>query len=211
MNGILKFLTAVSGLLCVGASSLASAAQGYSVEIDLSDQRAYLMHGGQVVLESPISSGRPGYATPTGRFTVVDKNIDHRSSLYGKIVDARGRTIVADADADMAVPPGARFVNAPMPYFVRFNGGIGMHAGYLPGYAASHGCVRLPEDAAMQFFSAVEAGTPVTVFGAAPVPRGRVVQQREERRFFPPDNRRREAREERVLFRPFRLRPWPWG
>jgi hypothetical protein len=68
----------------------------------------------------------------------------------------------------MRVPPGCRFVQAPMPYFMRFNGAEGMHAGYLPGYPASHGCVRLPKEKAIAFFEAVEVGTPVTVFGRTP-------------------------------------------
>ena len=198
-------------MLCglVGLTSLAQAAPGYSVEIDLGEQRAYLLYEREVVHEAPISSGRAGYSTPTGSFQILDKNADHRSSLYGKIIDARGRTVVADADSSMRIPAGGRFVNAPMPYFMRFNGGIGMHAGYLPGYAASHGCVRMPEESAQYFFNMVEPGTPVTVFGSAPAPRARVVaQRRDERRWREPEDRRRVAREERGLFRPFR---WPWA
>ena len=98
----------------------------------------------------------------------MEKDALHHSSLYGKIVDAQGRTVIADADADMPVPPGMRFVNAPMPYFLRFANGIGLHEGYLPGYAASHGCVRMPKEQAIAFYNAVDVGTPVTVFGRAP-------------------------------------------
>jgi lipoprotein-anchoring transpeptidase ErfK/SrfK len=163
---------------CAAALSTASAQgpNGYSVEIDLQQQRAYLIYDGEVVLASPISSGRAGFETKRGRFKVIQKERRHYSNLYGKIVDARGRTIVADADADMRVPRGARFVPAPMPYFIRFNGAEGMHAGYLPGYPASHGCVRLPEQNAIAFFNAVQVGTPVTVFGSTPR-RGRGRQQ----------------------------------
>src|SRR5947209_1595423 len=85
--------------------------------------------------------------------------------MYGKIVDARGNTIVADADADMRVPPGGKFIPAPMHYFMRFNGADGMHAGYLPGYPASHGCVRMPEQYAIALFNSVSIGTPVRVYG----------------------------------------------
>jgi L,D-transpeptidase catalytic domain len=66
----------------------------------------------------------------------------------------------------MPRPAGTRFINAPMRYFMQFAPGIGLHAGYLPGYPASHGCVRMPEDKAIAFFQAVSVGTPVTVFGA---------------------------------------------
>lgn len=140
-------------------------ASEFSVEIDLQEQRAYLLRHGRMILESPVSTGRVNHRTPTGQFKISEKDMDHHSSLYGKIVDGRGRTIVADADADMPVPSGGKFVNAPMHYFMRFTGGVGMHAGYLPGYAASHGCVRMPREYAAEFYRAVEIGTPVTVFG----------------------------------------------
>jgi hypothetical protein len=139
-----------------------------SVEIDLQEQTAYLISGRHLVLESAISSGRYGHLTETGSFKILDKERNHYSSIYGKIVDAYGNTIVADADADMRVSPGGKFVPAPMRYFMRFSGANGMHAGYLPGYPASHGCVRMPEESAIAFFNAVEVGTPVTVFGRTP-------------------------------------------
>ena len=142
-----------------------------SVEIDLQEQMAYLLQNGRPVLASPISSGRYGHLTKTGSFTVLEKERSHYSSLYGKIVDARGDTVVADADADMKVPSGGKFIPAPMHYFMRFHEADGMHAGYLPGYPASHGCVRMPEQYAIAFFNAVQVGTPVTVFGRTPVNR----------------------------------------
>src|SRR3954468_10820645 len=139
-----------------------------SVEIDLQEQRAYLLENGRPVLASPISSGRYGHLTETGSFKVIEKESNHHSSIYGKIVDRLGRTVVSDADVDMAVPSGGKFIPAPMRYFMRFHGADGMHAGYLPGYAASHGCVRMPERLAIAFFDAVAVGTPVTVFGRTP-------------------------------------------
>lgn len=129
---------------------------------------ALLIRGRGVILESPISSGRYGHLTQTGSFKVLEKEIDHHSSIYGKIVDAGGKTIVADADIDMKVPRGSKFVPAPMHYFMRFHEADGMHAGYLPGYPASHGCVRMPEQLAIAFYRAVDVGTPVTVFGRTP-------------------------------------------
>ena len=142
-----------------------------SVEIDLQEQRSYLLENGRPVLASPISTGRYGHLTETGSFKVIEKERNHYSSIYGKIVDGSGRTVVADADVDMKVPSGCRFVPAPMPYFMRFHGSDGMHAGYLPGYPASHGCVRMPDQYAVAFFNAVSVGTPVTVFGRTPVSR----------------------------------------
>jgi lipoprotein-anchoring transpeptidase ErfK/SrfK len=142
-----------------------------SVEIDLEAQTAYLIQNGRPVLATPISSGRWGHLTERGEFKILEKERSHYSSMYGKIVDARGNTIVADADADMRVPPGGKFIPAPMHYFMRFNGADGMHAGYLPGYPASHGCVRMPEEYAVALFNSVSVGTPVTVFGRTPVGR----------------------------------------
>ena len=153
--------------LCAGALLRAET----SVEIDLQEQRAYLLQNGRPVLASPISSGRYGHLTEGGSFQVIEKERNHYSSIYGKIVDGSGRTVVADADVDMKVPSGCRFVPAPMPYFMRFHGSDGMHAGYLPGYPASHGCVRMPDQYAVAFFNAVNVGTPVTVFGRTPVNR----------------------------------------
>jgi len=193
-------LAVVSGLL---ADARVRAAE-YAVEIDLREQRAYLLRFGRMILESPISSGRSNYETPTGRFQVIEKERDHRSNLYGKIVDSQGRTIVANADVDMPLPEGGRFVNAPMPYFIRFEGGIGMHAGYLPGYAASHGCVRLPETQAIEFFQAVEVGTPVTVFDEAPAPK---IAQRPERLREPAGLREPNGSWE-PMWQPYRRFPW---
>jgi lipoprotein-anchoring transpeptidase ErfK/SrfK len=146
----------------------AQAAEPLAIEIDLAAQKAYLLQDGQIIYESPISSGRPSHPTPTGNFKVIEKDANHRSSLYGKIVDANGRTLVRDADSDMPIPPGAKFVQAPMKNFLRFDGATGTHAGYLPGYPASHGCVRMPALKAELFFNIVEAGTPVRVHGKAP-------------------------------------------
>jgi hypothetical protein len=146
----------------------------YSVQIDLGDQKAYLLYDDRAIMESPVSTGRYGHLTPSGTFTINDKDLNHSSSIYGKIVDEYGRTVVADADVDMPVTYGTRFVNAPMRYYMQFAPGIGMHAGYLPGYPASHGCVRMPEEKAIAFFNAISVGTPVTVFGTTP--RNRVYQ-----------------------------------
>lgn len=164
----MKFLGSLGILLLLLASVDAEEGNPFRVEIDLQDQVAFLLRGHGVVLESPISSGRYGHLTQTGSFKVIEKELNHHSSIYGKIVDANGRTIVADADVDMKVPRGGKFVPAPMHYFMRFHEADGMHAGYLPGYPASHGCVRMPEQLAIAFYHAVDVGTPVTVFGRTP-------------------------------------------
>ena len=160
----MRGLIGLAILVCTAAALRAQTA----VEIDLRRQTAALIKNGQVVMTTPIASGRYGHLTPTGSFTILDKEVNHYSSMYGKIVDRNGNTIVADADADMRVPAGGKFIPAPMRYFMRFEGANGMHAGILPGYPASHGCVRLPEQNAIAFFNSVEVGTPVTVFGTTP-------------------------------------------
>jgi hypothetical protein len=152
----------------------------YSVELDLTEQKAYLLYDDRAIMESEISSGRPGHLTPTGTFSITNKDLNHVSSIYGRIVDGRNRTVVADADVDMPTPPGTKFVNAPMRYFMQFAPGIGLHAGYLPGYPASHGCVRMPQQKAIAFFQAVSVGTPVTVFGSIPGTRQYQVRDRDD-------------------------------
>ena len=177
-----------------------------SVEIDLEEQTAYLLQNGRPVLASPISSGRYGHLTKNGSFKVLEKERTHYSSMYGKIVDARGNTIVADADADMRVPSGGKFIPAPMHYFMRFTGADGMHAGYLPGYPASHGCVRMPQENAIAFFNSVSVGTPVTVFGRTPV--GRYSDR--SRSMFPRPNNRFADPRFRSPFDPRFAPPPPW-
>jgi len=134
-----------------------------AIIIDLPDQHAFLSKGGQVVLTAPVSTGREGYDTPAGTFKVVQKDIDHRSSIYGAYV--RDGMIVrenVDVRKDPR-PPDSTFVGASMPYFLRIIRGVGLHAGYLPGYPASHGCIRMPESKAKRFFEAAKVGTPVTI------------------------------------------------
>ena len=99
--------------------------------------------------------------TPPGVFHVAQKDVDHSSSLYGDYVDQNGEVVVEDGKDPR--PRGAVFRGAPMPYFLRIHGGIGMHAGYLPGYPASHGCTRLPEEMALKFFEDAPLGPPVEI------------------------------------------------
>ena len=135
-----------------------------AIEINLTTQSAAFLKSGVEVGRSPISSGREGYTTPTGSFTIVQKNKNHVSSLYGDFVDAEGKVVVANVASNRDKrPPGTTFRGAPMPYFMRIHGGVGMHAGYLPGYPASHGCIRMPRGAAQRFFENAPLGTPVKV------------------------------------------------
>lgn len=135
-----------------------------SITIDLASQTAFFYKGGQEVGRSPVSTGREGYGTPTGSFKIIQKNKSHVSNLYGDYVDASGNVVVANVGVNRdRRPPGTSFRGAPMPFFMRIHGGVGMHAGYLPGYPASHGCIRLPRGAAQRFFENAPLGTPVRV------------------------------------------------
>ena len=110
--------------------------QNIRVVVSISKQRVYLMVGDDIAVDSPISSGRSGRSTPTGNFTVSEKDKNHISSIY----------------------------HCPMKYFLRLSGmSFGLHVGQLPGYPASHGCVRLPEEIAKLLFERATVGTSVTI------------------------------------------------
>ena len=135
-----------------------------SIVINLSEQKAYFRKGGRVVGVTEISTGREGYRTPAGNFKITQKSRDHISNLYGDFVDDYGNVVVENVGVRKDKrPPGTKFRGAPMPFFMRIHGAVGMHAGYLPGYAASHGCIRLPHEAAAKFFANAAHGTPVAV------------------------------------------------
>ena len=135
-----------------------------SIKISLGEQKAFFYKGGQLVGISQLSTGREGMGTTTGSFKIIQKDQNHVSSQYGDYVDAADNVVVANVDVGKdPKPPGTHFKGAPMPYFMRIVGGTGMHAGYLPGYPASHGCIRMPEFMAENFFRSVSVGTPVTV------------------------------------------------
>ena len=135
------------------------------IKINRKQQKAFFYKGQQLVAVSRISSGTEGYDTPPGNYKITEKDKDHRSSIYGVFKDKTTHETVND-DVDIRtdkIPEGAYFIAAPMPNFMRFTGGIGMHTGYLPGYAASHGCIRMPHHMSEKFFENVKVGTPVIV------------------------------------------------
>jgi lipoprotein-anchoring transpeptidase ErfK/SrfK len=112
--------------------------------VSLSNQRLYVYRNGVRVGASTISSGREGYETPTGVFTILEKREVYRSNLYHR---------------------------ARMPYMQRLTwGGIALHAGRLPGYAASHGCVRLPLGFSKILYRETSLGMTVVVTDTQPRP-----------------------------------------
>ena len=107
------------------------------VVVSLGDQLAFLYRGDTLVAVSTISSGKPEKPTPTGIFPILDKKKFHRSIKYD---------------------------NAPMPFMQRIDKyGVALHGGHLPGYPASHGCIRLPKQFAAKLFAVTDVGTPVVV------------------------------------------------
>ncbi|MFO1482830.1 MAG: L,D-transpeptidase [Verrucomicrobiaceae bacterium] len=138
-----------------------------SVNIDLSQQKAFLFRNGQSVGWTYVATGRSGYATPTGTFRIMEKIADKRSNRYGIIVDGNGDVVNSNATAGVSrIPPGGRFIGARMPYWMRITGyGVGMHAGAIPnpGSPASHGCIRLPYQMAETIFYHAPVGTRVSI------------------------------------------------
>lgn len=138
-----------------------------TVNISLSQQKAYLFKSGQNVGWTYVATGRSGYATPTGTFRIMEKIANKRSNRYGMIVDASGDVVNSNARAGVSrIPPGGRFVGASMPYWMRITGyGVGLHAGAIPrpGAPASHGCIRLPRDIAETIFENADVGSRVTI------------------------------------------------
>ncbi|MVZ96806.1 hypothetical protein EUU23_03695 [Sphingorhabdus sp. IMCC26285] len=107
------------------------------IVVVLDIQRIYVFQNDKLLGFSTISSGKKGKETPTGYFNILQKNIDHKSNLYS---------------------------NAPMPYMQRLTwDGIAMHGGQLPGYPASHGCIRLPHPFAKALFDATQMNQEVVV------------------------------------------------
>ncbi len=147
--------------------SLSKAKGAVSVDIYLDQQKAYLSKGGTQVGWTYVATGIPGHETPSGRFQVLEKNVDKISNLYGRLVDFEGNTVQGDFNlAKEVLPEGCQFKPARMPLYMRLkDDGTGMHVGPIPhpGRRASHGCIRMPQVMAERFFANVSVGTQVTI------------------------------------------------
>ncbi len=168
-NSVMKPASQVIGAQIPGKVFPGALAKGtpetFRLVVSLTKQRAYLMAGSQIAIDTPISSGRRHGWTPTGEFTILEKDKDHYSSLYGEFIDRVGHTIRSGVSSRIeSAPSGTHFRGAPMRYFMRITPeGVGLHAGILPGYPASHGCIRLPIDMAEIIYRYVSLQTPVSV------------------------------------------------
>lgn len=131
------------------------------VVVDKKKQMMYVYRGTHRIAYAPISSGRSSGMTPSGYFCIASKDADHHS-YYGAFINAAGE--LRDGDIRKDSPrPGERFEPAKMPYFMRVNGAVGIHEGYLPGRPSSHGCIRIPHLMAKNLFEAAPVGTRVIV------------------------------------------------
>ena len=120
----------------VAIGFLVSARADIQVVVSISNQTAWLEDDERIIMTSPVSTARRGMHTPTGTFEVSDKDESHISTIY----------------------------HVSMPFYMRLSGEpFGMHAGYLPGYPASHGCIRMPKAKAALFFKNVIVGTSVLI------------------------------------------------
>ena len=114
------------------------------VVVSLTEQRAYVYRNGIQIGVTTVSTGKPGHDTPTGIFTILQKDKDHHSSVYN---------------------------DAAMPYQERLTwDGVALHAGGLPGYPSSHGCVHLPSTLAEDLFAASHLGMTVVVVNTKTAP-----------------------------------------
>jgi lipoprotein-anchoring transpeptidase ErfK/SrfK len=112
--------------------------------ISIADQQLTVYNGGVQIAQAPVSTGTPGHSTPMGVFTVIEKQRWHRSNLYS---------------------------GAPMPFMQRITwSGVAMHAGLLPGYPASHGCIRMPPEFAMRLYGMTKMGARVIIARNAVTP-----------------------------------------
>jgi L,D-transpeptidase catalytic domain len=112
--------------------------------VSLNEQRAFVYRNGVLIGATTVSTGRPGHLTPIGVFTVLQKQKEHRSTIYD---------------------------GAPMPYMERLTwGGVALHAGGLPGYPESHGCVHLPSEFAKSLFEISPTGMTVVIANDATGP-----------------------------------------
>lgn len=134
------------------------------VEILLKEQRGRLYINDQIAMDFPVCSGRVGgHETPKGTFRISEKKREHRSSLYGSFVGAGDVIVQGDAKAGDKAPAGTRFKGASMPYWMRFNGAVGMHVGSVYRNGDSHGCVRVPVEACSILYDKLAVGSVVIV------------------------------------------------
>ncbi len=134
------------------------------IVVDTVNQKAHYYIAGRMVGYSDISSGRAGHGTPCGTFSVLAKDIDHKSASYGSIVDKNGNTLVEEYTVGQPIPAGGRYKGSEMNFGMQITqGGIWMHEGLVTSAPESHGCIRLPRKMAEIFFENTPIGSKVII------------------------------------------------
>ena len=135
------------------------------IVVSLGRQRVYLYVDEEVAIDAPVSTGKRRGQTPTGDFTVMQKETEQSSNLHGDFVDRDGNAVRHGASTRIdAAPSGTTFRPMPVRYFLRLDdAGLALHAGRLPGYPSTDRAVRLPVDIAPLIFQRVKQDTPVKI------------------------------------------------
>ena len=135
------------------------------IVVSLGRQRVYLYVDEEVAIDAPVSTGKRRGQTPTGDFTVMQKETEQSSNLHGDFVDRDGNAVRHGASTRIdAAPSGTTFRPVPVRYFLRLDdAGLALHAGRLPGYPSTDRAVRLPVDIAPLIFQRVKQDTPVKI------------------------------------------------
>ncbi len=136
------------------------------VKVSLSNQVAYVMEGDEPLLVAPVAVGTASTPTPTGSFRIFKKEAERRANTHGYFRNpSTGETRKGKLSER---PSGWQFVGTPMPYWMEFAPAYGFHAGWVHPYPRTHGCLRLHENVAPEFFRIVSVGTPVTIARSQP-------------------------------------------
>lgn len=143
------------------------------LEIDLTTQKARLLNrDDEVVIETDVSTGKPGHETPEGRYRIMEKIEEKRSNRYGRYRDLQtGADLGASAD-HLEPPKGSIYEGYQMPFWMRLTvTGIGIHVGHVvPQAALSYGCIRVPKDVQPLIFEKCRPGTKVEIVRSPPPP-----------------------------------------
>lgn len=134
------------------------------VKVSLAHQMAYVMEGDKALLVMPVSTGKPGAGTPTGSFTIYNKEAKHRANTHGYAYSGQN----AKQSFLASKPSGWSFKGTPMPYWCEFKPNYGFHTGWLKHEPCTHGCIRMHENLAPKFFALVKIGTPVSIAQSQP-------------------------------------------
>lgn len=134
------------------------------VKVSLSAQKAYVMEGSTPLLVMPISVGAPGTSTPTGSYTIYNKEQKKRANTHGYAYSGNQvkKTMLGSK------PAGWSFKGTPMPYWCEFKANYGFHTGWLKHQPCTHGCIRMHENLSPKFYRLVRIGTPVNIAYSQP-------------------------------------------